>query len=75
MATRRRDLLVVGTGKLVGYITLDDGEAAFAGGADRTFAPYRRRLGDVKAAQLLLDEGWSNGYLYLAPPPEDARPK
>jgi hypothetical protein len=46
----------------------DAGAASFERLAGEVFAVQRRRLGDHRAAELLLSEGWSNGYLYLTAP-------
>jgi hypothetical protein len=63
----RRELRVVASEKRVGAVSLVDGEAVFEQAAQTTFAPYRRHFDDdVKLAKLLLADGWSNGYLYLA---------
>jgi hypothetical protein len=65
---RRRELRVVATEQVRGAVIItDDGNPVFEGSASRVLESFRRRLGDAKAAAVLLDEGWSNGYLYLAP--------
>lgn len=60
---RRRELLTVSTDDRLGSVTLtDDGKTLFTGGARDIFHRVRE---DVAAVKELLDEGWSNGYLYL----------
>lgn len=62
-----RELRVVATEKRVGAVSLVDGEAVFEQAAQTTFAGLRRFYDDdVKLVELLLKDGWSNGYLYLA---------
>jgi hypothetical protein len=62
-----RELRVVATEARVGSVSIVDGHPAFEGGAEQVFAPMRRRMTDRKLVTILLDEGWSNGVLYLAP--------
>jgi hypothetical protein len=63
---RRRELRVVATEKVVGaVVAADDGTVAFEEFAGDVFSGLRRRLGDAETARRLLDDGWSNGYLYL----------
>jgi hypothetical protein len=74
VTTVSRDLLVVsrdGSVKVDGSVSLvDDESAAFSGFAVDVFGGLRRREGDVAAARLLLEAGWSNGQgsCYLADP-------
>lgn len=66
---RTRELRVVETEHRIGAVGVDDaGAAFFTDAADDVFDAVRRRSGDDdKAVADLLDDGWSNGYLYLAP--------
>lgn len=61
---RRRELRSVRTEDRVGSVGLgDDGKPFLTGGAKDIF----RRIGtDAAAVKGLLDDGWSNGYLYLS---------
>lgn len=63
---RRRELRVAANELVVGAVVLDDTGPQFIEYADRTFARLRTQLGDLETATALLDEGWSNGYIYLA---------
>ena len=61
---RRRELRSVRTDDRVGSVSLtDDGKILFTGGARDLF---QKMKDDIPAITELLDEGWSNGYLYLA---------
>jgi hypothetical protein len=65
---RLRELLVVASEKTVGAVGLaDDGKPFYDGAAESVFAGMRVRRGDDATIASLLDDGWSNGYLYLAP--------
>lgn len=60
------NLVVVETGKKVGRVYIgEDGQPVFQGWAARVFRIERERLGDAWAAKILMEEGWSNGYLAL----------
>lgn len=61
-----RKLLVASTDKPVGSVTVTNGKLSFQGEAGDVFAGLRTRLGDEKLAATLINDGWSNGYLYLA---------
>lgn len=63
---RTRELRVVESEKPLGTVNLDDdGTLTFTGGAEGVFAGMLRRQGKALGPELLND-GWSNGYLYLA---------
>lgn len=63
----RRDLLEVGTNDVLGYIEVTpSGRLHLHDGAQEVFKLLKSRLGD-KAGKTLMDNGWSNGYLYLGP--------
>jgi hypothetical protein len=64
---RRRELRVVATERVVGVVAMTEDGARFEGAAVQVFARLRTELGEDEVARRLLDEGWSNGYLYLAP--------
>lgn len=55
------------TEQVLGAVVLDGQRHAFEGGAAEVLSAMRKRLGDRKTAEIVMDEGWSNGYLYLAP--------
>lgn len=62
-----RELRIVATERKIGAVSLVDGAATFVDAAQGTFAALRRHYGDdVKLAKVLLADGWSNGYAYLA---------
>ena len=61
-----RELRVVATERVVGLVAIEDQTVRFDGVARQVFSRLRRDLGDTDAAQRLLNDGWSNGYLYLA---------
>lgn len=59
-------LRVVATGRRVGRVAiLSHGKVVFEGMAKGMFSLHRKRLGEREAAKALLEEGWSNGYVYL----------
>jgi hypothetical protein len=59
----------VRTDEVVGALVVSvDGQPSFDGYAADVLAALRRRLGDVRAAETVMAEGWSNGYLYFADP-------
>ena len=65
---RSRELRIVTTEEPVGTVGLDDDDEPFYDdGAEDVFAAMRERMGDEATVAGLLDDGWSNGYLYLAP--------
>lgn len=64
----RRELQSVRTGQVLGAVVLDRAGPSFEGRAGEVLAAMRRRLGDTRAAELVIAEGWSNGYLYFADP-------
>lgn len=57
-------------GTMVGVVALISEVATFAGSAEGVFRQLREERGDVDAARLLIDEGWSNGQgtMFLGPP-------
>lgn len=64
----RRELRIAATEKVVGYVDLpDDGDPVFDGAAGDVFAGLLRRVGPDRLRDSLIADGWSNGYLYLAP--------
>lgn len=66
---KARELRIVQTEKPIGTVGLDDrGLPFFDGAAADVLSGARLRAGNDKelVASLLVD-GWSNGYLYLAP--------
>lgn len=66
---RTRELRIVETEEPLGLVGLDDDNAPFFDErpAD-VLSGWRRRAGDDTAfVESLLADGWSNGYLYLAP--------
>lgn len=64
----RRELRAVSTGKALGAVIANpDGTFTFDQAAQDVFKGMRRRMPDAKLGPLLLADGWSNGYLYLAP--------
>lgn len=65
---RSRELRVVESEKPLGSVGLgDDGQPFFDGAAADVLSGDRRRVGDETLIPRLLADGWSNGYLYLAP--------
>ncbi len=64
---RRRELRTVDTETRLGSVGIsDDGKPFFVGQAKNLFAYARRTQGEESLIKELLDDGWSNGYLYLA---------
>ena len=64
----RRELRVVSDEKVLGAVIANpDGTFVFERVAQEVFKGMRRRMSDDKLGPLLLADGWSNGYLYLAP--------
>ena len=60
----RRELRSVATEEIVGAV--DDAKGPpFEGAAGVVLGGLRREMGDVKASETVLAEGWSNGYLYF----------
>lgn len=66
---RSRELRVVATEEPVGRVGFgDDGKPFLDEAAADVLAGLRRRAGDdSQFVEDLLRDGWSNGYLYLAP--------
>lgn len=63
----RRELRSVATEAVVGAV--DDRLAEpFEGAAATSLAGLRREVGDARALELVMVEGWSNAYLYFAAP-------
>lgn len=64
----RRELRAVSDDKVLGAVIANpDGTFTFERAALDVFKGMRRRMSDDKLGPLLLADGWSNGYLYLAP--------
>lgn len=63
----KRELRIVRDETVVGAVVVDGDTAQFEGQARDVFARMCHQLGDHAAAQRLITDGWSNGYLYLAP--------
>jgi hypothetical protein len=65
----RRELRTVDTDEPGGYVEVDaDGTGRFVGPAADIFRGLRAEVGDDDAlAAGLVEQGWSNGYVYLAP--------
>lgn len=61
----RRELLRVGTDTVVGAVQIGLNGVVFDQYAGTVFRYLRQKLGDEAAAQMLVDDGWSNGALYL----------
>ena len=59
-------LRIVKDGKQVGEVDIVNGKPIFRGWATKVFRLPCQRLGRMETARILLNEGWSNGYLYLA---------
>lgn len=68
-----RELRTVTGDDTVGSVTFYNGRLTFKGIAESVFAYQLEQLGQTDLGTLLLDDGWSNGYLYLAPAGESAR--
>lgn len=62
--TQRR-LCVVANERELGLVAYDTAGARFEGATARVFARVRAERGDEAATRSLIEEGWSNGYLYL----------
>lgn len=63
-----RELRSVRTENVVGAVTVtDDGTITYQGAAEDVLSGVVRRLG-ANAGRVLMADGWSNGYLYLAEP-------
>lgn len=63
----RRELRSVRTEELLGSVVVLDGVVTLEGGALDVLAKTVERLGP-DAGKILMADGWSNGYLYLAEP-------
>lgn len=61
----RRELRDVKDETVLGWVD-DDADPPFDENAARTLSGMRLRLGDPETVRIVLREGWSNGYLYLA---------
>lgn len=64
----RRELKSVRTEEVLGSVVATGDWRDFTGTAGNVLSALRRRLGDDKAVDLVMDEGWSNGYLYFGDP-------
>jgi len=65
----RRELRSVRTEEVLGAV--DDvrpGADAFEGSAGDVLSGARRRLGDIETVRQVIQDGWSNGYLYFTDP-------
>lgn len=63
---KKRELIVVGSNKVVGAVGVDDeGSPLFQGGAAQVFSGQLRKSSRKKVADDLLKNGWANGYVYL----------
>lgn len=63
----RRDLRSVRTENVLGAVIVsDNGTITYEGAAEDVLSGVVRRLGK-DAGEVLMADGWSNGYLYLAP--------
>lgn len=62
----RRELRSANTERVLGAVVIDDGKLTLEGGAQDVLRYTVQKLG-ADAGKILMDEGWSNGYLYLAP--------
>jgi hypothetical protein len=62
----RRELRSVSTEQVLGAVVLDGAALTLEGGAQNVLARTVERFG-ADAGKILMDEGWSNGYLYLGP--------
>lgn len=67
----QRRLLVVANERDLGMVAQDESGARFEGATARVFARVRAEQGDNAAARTLIENGWSNGYLYLGEPEVD----
>lgn len=63
----RRELRSVRTERVLGVVD-DTKEPPFEGGAGDVLGGLRREVGDRRAVEIVLAEGWSNGYVYFAEP-------
>lgn len=64
----RRELRTVSGDRVLGAVIGNpDGTFTFDRAAQDVFKGMRRRMPDDKLGPMLLADGWSNGYLYLAP--------
>lgn len=62
-----RELRAVSDEKIIGTVDFVGGALEFTGAAGEVFAALRRRFGDKNLGRDLMENGWSNGYLYLGP--------
>lgn len=62
----RRELRSVRDEKVLGAVILDGAHLTLEGGAQNVLSKTVERMGP-DAGRILMAEGWSNGYLYLAP--------
>jgi len=66
----QRQLRVTANNRELGAVAHDAAGPRFEGATARVFARVRAEQGDDAAAQALVADGWSNGYLYLDKPLE-----
>ena len=61
------ELRAVSDDKVLGSVDYADGDLTLTGAAEQVFGYLRESLGDQAVGEGLAENGWSNGYLYLAP--------
>lgn len=64
----RRELRSVDTEKVLGNVIFENGKLSWDGPGDFPMPGLRSKLGDRRLGIELMENGWSNGYLYLADP-------
>ena len=62
-----RELRNVQTERVLGLVLYANGRLSFEGGADAIFRRMVSMHGERVVGEELMANGWSNGYLYLAP--------
>lgn len=62
----RRELRSVQTDEVVGAVVADGTQRLFEGQAGEVLSRFRRLVGDTTTIDVIMVEGWSNGYLYFA---------
>lgn len=62
----KRELRSVRTDEVLGAIVVENGIRSFEGRAAEVLSSFRRRVGDDTTVDVVMVEGWSNGYLYFA---------
>lgn len=61
----RRELLSLRSGSTLGAVVVEGKIRTFEGQAGNILSGLRRQVGDNTAVDLVMAEGWSNGYLYF----------